>query len=66
MSCLKAYKKLKRLNAEGRRKITIGKIVNIMSIDVSRCDRVLMPFAQVSVAPIFLSIALWDCGSTFF
>ena len=31
-----------------------------MSIDVGRCDRVLMPFSQVSVAPIFLSVALWQ------
>lgn len=54
------YKKCLRLNSDGRRKITIGKIVNIMSVDVNRCDRILIPFSQVATSPILLAVAIWQ------
>ena len=40
--------------------LMIGKIVNIMSVDVNRCDRILLPFSQISVSPILLAIAIWQ------
>ena len=58
--CALLYKKCLRLNADGRRKITIGKIVNIMSVDVNRCDRILIPFSQVATSPILLAVAIWQ------
>lgn len=58
--CSMLYKKCLRLNADGRRKITIGKIVNIMSVDVNRCDRILIPFSQVATSPILLAVAIWQ------
>ena len=50
--CALLYKKCLSLNADGRRSITIGKIINIMSVDVNRCDRILLPFSNISVSPI--------------
>ena len=58
--CSLLYRKCLNMNAEGRRAITIGKIVNIMSVDVGRCDRIFMPFSQVSVAVPIISISLWQ------
>ena len=58
--CALLYKKCLRLNSDGRRKITIGKIVNIMSVDVNRCDRILIPFSQVATSPILLAVAIWQ------
>ena len=31
-----------------------------MSVDVNRCDRILLPFSQISVSPILLAIAIWQ------
>lgn len=43
-----------------RGSLTIGKIINIMSVDVNRCDRILLPFSNISVSPILVSIAIWQ------
>jgi len=50
--CALLYKKCVNMNAEVRRAITIGKIVNIMSVDVGRCDRIFLPFSQVFFCPM--------------
>ena len=31
-----------------------------MSVDVNRCDRILLPFSNISVSPILVSIAIWQ------
>ena len=40
--------------------LTKGKIINIMSVDVNRCDRILLPFSNISVSPILVPIAIWQ------
>ena len=34
--------------------------MNIMSVDVNRCDRILIPFSQVATSPILLAVAIWQ------
>ena len=31
-----------------------------MSVDVNRCDRILIPFSQVATSPILLAVAIWQ------
>jgi len=49
-----------KLSAEQRQVVSIGKVINIMSTGVGRCDRIFMPLSQLVSSPVIVSVALWQ------